>query len=153
MKTYSLQEVVVRISKATGIEEKLARNRFRHWVRLGFIRPVERFGTGTGTRRVYDEVAVGIGVILLKVNQFTDKTNLKEVALQLEIDLPKILQKLDNPEFRAGLILKESGTLSITTSMQPLPHDKSNNLNFPKLEKESSFLFMNLKTLLAKIKF
>jgi hypothetical protein len=153
MKAYSLQEVVERISHATGVEEKLARNRYRHWVRLGFISPLEQFGSGTGTRRVYNETAVSVGVILLKVSQFTDKANLKEVAKQLEQDLPKMVRNLGNPAFAAGLVLKESGTVAIATSTRPLPHDSPNFLNFPKLEKEESFLFINLKKLLSRIKF
>ncbi len=66
--TYTQQGLYTRVAKITGEEPSRTRNQVRHWVNKGLIPASEIRGSGVGTRRSYDLLAVCVGAALVRLS-------------------------------------------------------------------------------------
>ena len=65
---YSQQDVYTRVAQITGEDPTRTRNQIRHWVNKGLIPASEIRGSGVGTRRSYDLLAVCVGTALVRLS-------------------------------------------------------------------------------------
>lgn len=65
---YSQQDIYSRVAQITVEDPTRTRNQIRHWVNKGLIPASEIRGSGVGTRRSYDLLAVCVGAALVRLS-------------------------------------------------------------------------------------